>query len=93
MAEPAGVFAFAARPRGNHMRLILSNKDARELHALMAANPDADLAFEYVSGHNATVIFAGARFTARMRRTPSAPGSFVVEDFDGRRIAEGVPDS
>jgi hypothetical protein len=40
----------------------------------------------------ATIIFAGARFAAKMRPTPSAPGSFVVEDFDGEPIAEGIPE-
>ncbi len=35
---------------------------------------------------------AGRRFKGKMRRTPSAPGSFVIEDFDGRQIAEGVAD-
>jgi hypothetical protein len=63
------------------------------LVALIAAHPDGGLAFDLDFEHaSGTVIFAGARFTGRMRRTPSQRGSFVVEDFDGRVIAEGVPD-
>jgi hypothetical protein len=74
------------------MRLILSNDDARELHALMTASPSIDWEFVPVADRHgeATIIYAGARFTAKMRPTPNAPGSFVIEDFDGHRIAEGV---
>ena len=77
------------------MRVILSNDDARELEALMTANPG--VAWEFVmpgtgGRAEATIIVAGQRFTATLRRTPSTAGSFVIEDFDGRRIAEGVAD-
>jgi hypothetical protein len=72
------------------MRLVLSHDDARELDALMTAHPGVHWEFVFEGGSEATVIFLGARFTGRMRRTPSSPGTFVIEDFDGRRIAEAV---
>jgi hypothetical protein len=73
------------------MRLILSNADARELEALMEAHPvDWEFVISDAERSEATIIYAGRRFKGKMRRTPSTPGSFVIEDFDGRRIAEGV---
>jgi hypothetical protein len=74
------------------MRVILSNDDARKLHALMTAHPDIAWDFEFLGGSDAQIIFAGEKFKAKLRATPSARGSFVIEDFDGRRIMEGLPD-
>jgi hypothetical protein len=81
------------------VRVILTNEDAARVAALMQDNPDAGLRVEtrewVGEGGTVWVILEGGlikqEFSGKARRTPGKVGSFVIEDWDGRIIAEGEP--
>jgi hypothetical protein len=78
------------RPWGQSTYRSLDLDGWRKLEALMTANPGHDWALvPKGEGPRATIDFPGATFAATMRPTPSAPGSVVIEDYDGRVMAEG----
>jgi hypothetical protein len=76
------------------VRVILTNEDAARLAALIQDNPDAALNVEVKrvgEGAPGSVSLEGVETEIRgkMRRTPGKAGSFVIEDLDGRIVAEG----
>jgi hypothetical protein len=67
------------------MRVILSNRDADRLHAALFVSGEPPT-LEFLPPSSAVVCVGGEWFTGKARRTPGDPGSFRVEDIDGRVV-------
>jgi hypothetical protein len=78
------------------MRLILTNEDARRLERLIEENPDAELRVRSRGGkRTAATMIEGIAVTVSVgdseavrctaQPTPTTPGTFVIQDADGRR--------
>lgn len=73
------------------MRVILKNEDADRLLRLIEASPGPpEFNIQSVGGEDVTVsVNEAPAIRGKARPTPSNPGSFVIEDWDGRIVVEG----